>query len=256
MARFSTLILFIALLFAACSGKQEKITSLDQLSDKRICILTGSAGDVKSREKYPNARFIDMMASTDAALSVKSNKADAFIHNTSILLKIVEKDPLLTILEPPVSSVPLAAALNKSNTALLEEVNYAIIILKEDGTLDDLKKKWMGIKYESVPSVTELPVVESAELLKVGTCAQFEPFIFLSENKFTGLDYELIMHIGRLLNKRIEIIDMAFEGLIPALQSEKIDIALGDFNVTEERKKYVNFSDGYLEENISALVRK
>ena len=40
---------------------------------------------------------------------------------------------------------------------------------------------------------------------------------------------------GRVLGK-IEIIDMNFESLIPALQSGKIDFALSNFNVTEERK--------------------
>lgn len=49
---------------------------------------------------------------------------------------------------------------------------------------------------------------------------------------------------------------MNFEALIPALNSGKIDVALANFNVTEERKKLINFSDAYISNDISVLVRK
>jgi len=61
---------------------------------------------------------------------------------------------------------------------------------------------------------------------------------------------------GEFPGKKIEIIDMAFEGLIPALQSGKIDFALSNFNVTEERKKLINYSIPYIDNEISALVRR
>jgi polar amino acid transport system substrate-binding protein len=256
MKKIRVIILIFVLIFTACSGKREKITSLEQLSNKRICVLTGPAGDVTARKTFPNAKILDMIAAADAALSVKNNKADSFIHNKTILLNIIEKEPGLTLLEPPVSQVPIAAALNKNNTVLLEEINTAIRILKEDGTLEQMKKKWIDTEYKTAPSLPDIQMPDNGEILKLGTCSQSEPLVFLSDNKITGLDIELALQIGKKLNKKIEVLDMTFESLIPALQSGKIDFALGDFNVTEERKKYVNFSDEYLKDDISALVRK
>ena len=90
----------------------------------------------------------------------------------------------------------------------------------------------------------------------MGTCATLEPFSFQSNNKLTGLDIERGQMIGAGLGKRIEIVDMSFEGLIPALQTGKIDFALSNFNVTEERRKLIAFSQPYLENDISALVRR
>ena len=49
---------------------------------------------------------------------------------------------------------------------------------------------------------------------------------------------------------------MNFEALIPALQSGKIDFALSNFNVTDERKKLINFSAPYITNDISVLVRR
>ena len=75
-------------------------------------------------------------------------------------------------------------------------------------------------------------------------------------NKITGLDIELALWIGKILGKRMEIIDMNFEGLIPALQAGKIDLAILSFNITEERKHYINFSSPYVKNRIYALVKK
>ena len=256
MKRINAFMFLTVLVLAACSGKREKITSLDQLTDKRICVLTGAAGEVAARNTYPGANIKVMVAATDAALSVKSNKADAFIHNKTILLNIIEKEQSLTLIEPPVTQVPIAAALNKNNTLLLEDINNAIRTLKENGTLDQMKIKWIDTRYESTPSLPDIQMPDNAEVLKLGTCAQSEPLAFISNNKITGFDIELALRIGKILNKRIDILDMTFESLIPALQSEKIDFALGDFNVTEERKKYINYSEEYLKDDISALVKK
>ena len=38
---------------------------------------------------------------------------------------------------------------------------------------------------------------------------------------------------------------MNFDGLLPALQSKKIDIAIAGMTATEKRKEYVNFTQNY-----------
>jgi polar amino acid transport system substrate-binding protein len=90
----------------------------------------------------------------------------------------------------------------------------------------------------------------------MGTCAIFEPYTFQSNGKFTGFDIELSILLGELLDKKIEIIDMTFESIIPALQSGTIDFALSNFTVTEERKKSISYSASYIENDISVLVNK
>jgi polar amino acid transport system substrate-binding protein len=249
-------ILLACALFISCSKKREKITNLSQLKDKRICVLTGAAGDIKAKAAFPNAKFFDMVSASDAALTVKTGKADAFVHNKNILQNIVEKEPELTILEQPVSEVSLAAAIKKGNDILLTEIDNALSRLKSDGTLANMKQKWIDTKYQTVPELPNIQVNDKNGILKVGTCAKAEPQTFQYNNIITGYDIELALRIGGILGKKVEITDMNFESLIPALQSGKIDAAISNFNVTEERKKFVNFSEPYLANDISVLVKK
>jgi polar amino acid transport system substrate-binding protein len=246
----------IGLLFISCSKEHERITVLSQLNNKRICVLTGSAGDLAARKAFPDARFLDMVGSADAGFAVKKEKADAFVYDKSILQKIAGKNPELFILDEPISKLELAIAIKKDNLPLLSEMNSAIETLRNKGMLDDLKRKWIETDYESAPSLPETDNQGQNGILKMGTCAIFEPYTFVSNGKVSGFDIELSILLGDILGKKIEIVEMTFDSLIPALQTGKIDLALSDFTVTEERKKMISFTDPYIVNDISALVKR
>ncbi len=233
-----------------------EISALNQIDAQRISVLSGSAGDIAARKNFPHSTFQVMSASTDAALAVKSGQADAFIYDKSVLLNIVAKNPELVILEKPVAKLEVAVALRKENTQLLSEINGVLNALKKAGRLEALKKKWIDFPYTTTPQLSQSRNIQRSGVLKLGTCATIEPFSFQANGIVTGLDIEIARLIGERLGKQIQVIDMNFEALIPALQSGKIDFALSNFNVSDERKKLINFSVPYIENDISALVRK
>jgi len=233
-----------------------EINGLADVDGKRIAVLSGSAGDLAARKHFPKASFQALATSADAAIAVKTDKSDAFVYDKSVLINLADKNPELIILNEPVDHLEVAAAIKKDNQALLAQINDALNELKQQGVLDRLRSKWVDSKYTATPP---LPVIENTRtqgVLKMGTSATIEPFSFLANGNFTGLDIELSQLLGQRLGKKIEIIDMNFEALIPALQSGKIDFALSNFNVTDERKKLILFSLPYIRNDISALVRK
>lgn len=244
---------------ATLSCRKEKgasITSLEDLKDKRIGVLTGSAGDLAARKRFPKAKFMDFTVAMDAALAIKANKTDAFVYDKSLLIRLVSNNPELTILPEPVSKVEIAAAFNKDNKDLHEQVNRVLQGFKDKCELQRLKAKWIDSSYKDPPLMPSAYEGHYEGVLRIGTFGRLEPFSFIYEGRLMGLDIELGMMIGRALNKKIEFVEMNFEGLIPALQAGKIDLALSNFNVTEERKKALLFSIPYVENDISALVKK
>ncbi|MDD5033768.1 MAG: ABC transporter substrate-binding protein/permease [Methylococcaceae bacterium] len=234
----------------------DEISTLAQIDGKRIGVLGGSAGDLAARKHFPGATFQVFTASADAALAVKTHKADAFVYDKSVLLNLAEKNPELVILDEPVDKLEVAAAIGKDNAALLAEINGVLSELKKEGVLQRLRAKWIDSNHALTPPIPPLTGTDRRGTLRMGTCATIEPFSFLANGKPTGLDIELSQWMGERLGKKIQVVDMNFESLIPALQSGKIDFALSNFNVTEERKKLVLFSLPYVENDISALVRR
>ena len=90
--------------------------------------------------------------------------------------------------------------------------------------------------------------------LYVGTNAEFEPFEYRDGDKIVGFDIDLINEIAKLIGVQIEVIDMKFDGLLPALEAKKIDIIVAGMTATEERKQFVNFSTPYYNSKQSIVV--
>lgn len=231
-------------------------TSLDDLDDKRIGVITGTAGEEASEERFPDAHIHDMENLVSATAALKSNKIDALVYERATLTAIANQDPQLEVIEEPVKVVDVAVAVKKGNSALLDSVNRAITELENAGILDDMRKRWFADEGY-LPDMPRLDPPDTQEILRVGTEALMPPFEFIdSNNQCVGFDIELAQRIGQILNKRIIVNDMNFIAIIPALEAEKIDLAISCFNITEERLRKVDFSIPYHTSENVALVRK
>jgi len=94
------------------------------------------------------------------------------------------------------------------------------------------------------------------DVVKVGTEATYPPFEFRDkDNNVVGYDIDIAELIGSKIGKKVEIVDMAFDGLIPALMTGKIDMVAAGMTNTAERKKKVDFSSVYYDIENAFVVR-
>ncbi len=85
------------------------------------------------------------------------------------------------------------------------------------------------------------------DVLHVGVSPDYYPFTYLNDkNEITGFDIDLIHEIGKRLDKKIELISMQFEALIPSLQLKTIDCLVGGLGITPERQETLAASIPYL----------
>lgn len=90
----------------------------------------------------------------------------------------------------------------------------------------------------------------------VGTNAEFPPFEYLDKGEVTGFDIELVNELGKVMDADIKVIDMAFDGLLPALQMKKVDLVIAGMTATEERKKTVSFTQPYYTASQVIIVKE
>ena len=86
-----------------------------------------------------------------------------------------------------------------------------------------------------------------ADTLKMGTNAAFPPYEFYDDETgaIVGIDAEVAAKICNLLGYELEIVDMEFSSIIPAITSGKVDFGMAGMTVTEERLQSVDFSTSY-----------
>ena len=93
---------------------------------------------------------------------------------------------------------------------------------------------------------TALEKVLAAGKLVVGTEATYPPYEYLDDNaNFAGCDIWLAQQIADSLGVELEVVDMAFDGIIPAVQAGGVDIGIAAFTCTPERAEVIDFSDLY-----------
>ena len=93
--------------------------------------------------------------------------------------------------------------------------------------------------------------------LIVGMEVSFFPFEYANEKgEPIGFDVEIAQLAAKELGVEIEIKDMEFSGLIPALQGGKIDMIISGMTRTLTRAKTVSFTQPYFETGLCALLSK
>ncbi|MGD2050355.1 MAG: transporter substrate-binding domain-containing protein, partial [Chloroflexota bacterium] len=110
----------------------------------------------------------------------------------------------------------------------------------------------------SSPDTTVDPVwakIQESGTILVGTSADYPPFEFYTRDfQLDGFDIALMQEIGQVLGLNIELRDMAFDGLIGALQVNQIDVAASAITYTPQRELVVDFSQTYFLSEDAALA--
>lgn len=103
---------------------------------------------------------------------------------------------------------------------------------------------------------SKLDQIKANGKLLVGTEAQYAPYEFKDlDANFAGCDMWLAQQIADSLGVELEVVDMSFDGIIPAVKSGQVDLGIAAFTKTPERAEEIDFSDLY-EKSAQLLIVK
>lgn len=96
----------------------------------------------------------------------------------------------------------------------------------------------------------------AAEKFIVGSDMAWPPFEWVSaKGHYLGFDLDVMRMIAVLEGYEIEIQDIAFDSIIPAVIAGLVDIGASGFTITAERAQVVDFSSPYWVSDQAVLVR-
>jgi polar amino acid transport system substrate-binding protein len=108
-----------------------------------------------------------------------------------------------------------------------------------------------------VSSVTAASAGDANPPLIIGMELNYPPFEMTdTSGNPTGVGVDLAHALAAYLHRDIQIQNMPFEGLIPALKTGRIDLIISSMTATDERRKSIDFSDPYLRTGLAMLVKK
>ena len=96
-----------------------------------------------------------------------------------------------------------------------------------------------------------------AGVLRVGFDAGYQPFeMTAKDGKYIGFDVDMAKMMAKDMGVKVEFVNTAWDGIIPALLTKKFDVIMGGMTITPQRNLRVNFSDPYIVVGQTILLRK
>lgn len=117
-----------------------------------------------------------------------------------------------------------------------------------------MKRAFASFAAAAIAASLFLAQPSLAEDLVVATDTAFVPFEFKEGDKYVGFDIDLWDEIAKDIGVTYKLQPMDFNGIIPALQTKQVDVALAGITIKDERKQVIDFSDGYYDSGFLLMV--
>ncbi|WP_117281150.1 ABC transporter substrate-binding protein/permease [Streptococcus intermedius] len=246
--------------------KTHAIRSYSQLKGKTVGVKNGTAAQrflEKIKDKYKFT--IKTFDTTDLTYnSLNSGSIDAMMDDQPVIEYAIKQGQNLKISMKGEAVGSFAFGVKKGSKYeyLVTEFNEALAQMKKDGSLDKIISKWTGAtKATSSTPETTTPAGQKATPVKakytIASDSSFAPFVFQdSNNKYTGIDMDLIKAIAKDQGFTIEITNPGFDAALNAVQSGQADGMIAGMSVTAARKETFDFSEPYYTANAILAIKE
>ena len=93
--------------------------------------------------------------------------------------------------------------------------------------------------------------------LRVGMEPGYMPFEMTNKKgDIVGFDVDMAKRMAKAMGVKLELVSTAWDGIIPALLTEKFDIIMSGMTLTQERNMKISFADPYIVIGQSILIKK
>ncbi len=248
-------VLLFAGMMSGCSVKPNSVFSADDLPGKKIGVQKGTTGETYAKDvKGATVESYDKGASAVQAL--KQGKVDCVIIDEEPAKIFVSKNDDLRILEDPFELEEYAICVAKGNTELKDKINAALKELKENGTLERIRKNYIGDDTKGLFPYQSPSGIDRSGTLVMATNAEFEPYEYHDNGKVVGFDVDMAQAVCDILGMTLKVEDMSFNSIITSVTTGKADIGVAGMTITEDRLENVDFTDSYTTATQVMIVRK
>ena len=253
--KFLALLLILALL----PNKILFANSVSYLNDPKYTVGVSDKGAALDavRRDLPKAKLA-YYDGVDGFMAVKTSKIDAYINDRITMILALKEGFTGVKFLPDSIGEPIKIAIGISRKSkipgLLGKINNFIAELKADGTLADMKQRWV------IDSNYNMPAIKAPDKpkfkLTVGTVGMIPPYSFYVNSKLTGHDIEFVKRFAAWLGADIIFKDYDFAGLIAAAVTGDIDIIAADLQISPERAEKIDFSDVIMSSDFTVMIRE
>lgn len=231
------------------------VENVEDLNGKKIAVIAGSIQENLALSQFPDSEFMYYNDFTQCLLEVGSGRADFTIVTEVQYEALKDNYPDLVALYPSISkgSVHFGAPKNEESRKYLDEINQYIAYLRKTGKLAEYEMIASNSKYEC-PAYDFSTLTGTNGTLKYMCTIMDRPFLYLTENKYAGIEADILYGFCETYGYQVDIMLFDEAGFLAGLSSEKYNLA-STLVYTDERAEIIDFSDLYYEVGQVAVCR-
>lgn len=246
---------------------KQVLHGIQDLTAQTVAIERGFYLHKRLEDDYPNIKRYTVNTTLEALQSVASEKADAYIGNRAVVSWMIEKEQLVNLkIASYTHFAPtqlrfgvrkdwpeLCAILNKTLSAITDQEHLTI------------QRKWLGGYDERARSTYQHIVINALEQawleslgpLRLGIDTSWAPLEFMDqEGNHRGFSSDYMKRFTQQLGLEVAPIErMEWVEVLEKVREKKVDI-VPMVEATVERRKYLNFTEPYIDYPIVVFTRQ
>jgi len=233
-------------------------TDVMEYNGRRIGVTTGSIFDAIVKKDLPDAEVVYLDSSGDMIAALESGKIDGFVVDEPAGRQISAENHRVTLADGYLETFEFGFVLPKTDKGdtLLKELDAWLASMEQSGALDRVFEKWQSPSEagKTMPDYRAFPATKGT--LTLATEGDYVPMNYYRGQEVVGAEVDIAAQFCEANGYGLQVKTMSFDGILPAVQSGKVDFAAGGITITEERRESVSFSVPYYAGGTVMLVLK
>ena len=225
--------------------------------------MTGSYQEAYIRDNFPRVKRVTRTDNESLVLSLIKKEIDAFVHESPVVSADLSRLGLTGLVScgETLFSNPMYAGVAKGRETLREKINKGFLDIPVEN-LAALEARWLPnaetqVYRENMDDIgltlDEKKWVRTNPTIRVAATPNWPPFEFSDDGVYSGLHADMIRLAADKAGLGIEPVFGKWSDLVAGLKEGSLDLCPG-LNATEERKKYLVFTDDYISETSQVIV--
>lgn len=260
MKRFTFILLFSGLIMLlSCGGKKTRQFNPnpkgpEDMAGSIISCGLGSSYQIYFAEHYPDYQLVDF-GPAEMLLAVQSGKADfGFVDSLELLALNLDRYGL----EQKFTGFQrheYPMLFSKKTPEYCDLFNDFMYQFQSDGSMTRLLDRWMG-PDDSLRYLDTLDLPTQGDIMVIALSVSRYPYTYFTEAGPSGFQVDLMNHFSAWSGVPIEYKVMDTGAIMPAMMGGTVHCTMIPYENTEERARFVAFSEPYITDCGSCIGRK
>ena len=236
------------------TSRRQLYSSIKELDGKNIGVESGKTYEDTIKTNFPNSK-IYYNSTDNLILALLQGEIEAFLLEEPVAKYYASQNANITYFSEKLESdnYGFAFPLNYSKEKRRTQFNEYLSAIKKDGTYYEYLKIWTG-EYTSLQKIDK-DLTGAEGVIYAGINTKVPPFAYKKNNEILGFEVDLLYRFAKLYKYKVQIIELTTEEQTNYIIRDNIDLVLGCYSITEQRKARMFFSDITYEGGTLVMIR-